>query len=443
MIKLPANNNVPTPVVHDGQLYVSGGFGSKQYYAFDAKTGEKVWSVDLDDDGPSSGVVDNDVLVFNTESCTIFACDRKTGRYMWSYWLGDPLMSMPAVANGKVFTAYPAYSGYGNQFNTPQNNSPYAPNINSNSPAPNVTSHDPAAQLNFSHVLVAFELRTGKILWQKWIDGDIMSAPVAEGNDLYFSTFPGTVYKVDQSTGEFLSAKKMKATSAPVIKNGEMIVTRRNDKGDNCMESIATIDAQSTQVRGQYMEKEALYLDKNVQSSSQLKTIAGSDDAGNGFSSGAPVSSGYTYAWGNIGQSNVSTLQSFQGSRILCFDGRNYNTMGDELLCTDPATGNVIWRSKVDGDLRSVGGFLATPPVKAGDNIVIATYEGEIRVIDPTDGKITKRYSTGEHIRSQPVVQDGWIYVATINGKLVAVNTGDPKLTGWGMWGGNAARSNL
>ena len=35
IVKLPSNTNVPTPTVHDGKVYVSGGFGSKQYYAFD------------------------------------------------------------------------------------------------------------------------------------------------------------------------------------------------------------------------------------------------------------------------------------------------------------------------------------------------------------------------------------------------------------------------
>src|ERR1051326_5877214 len=112
VIKLPSNSNIPTPIVQDGKLFVSGGFGSKQYYAFDAKTGEKIWALNIDDDGPSSGVTEGDALVFNTESCTIFACDKNTGKYLWSHWLGDPLMSMPAVANGKVFTAYPAVYSY-------------------------------------------------------------------------------------------------------------------------------------------------------------------------------------------------------------------------------------------------------------------------------------------------------------------------------------------
>ena len=47
-------------------------------------------------------------MVYNTESCTIFAHDAKSGKLLWSYWLGDPLMSSPSIAAGRVFAAYPA-----------------------------------------------------------------------------------------------------------------------------------------------------------------------------------------------------------------------------------------------------------------------------------------------------------------------------------------------
>src|SRR6201999_2944777 len=42
-IQLPSTALVPTPAVVNGQVFVSGGFGSKQYFAFDAITGQKKW----------------------------------------------------------------------------------------------------------------------------------------------------------------------------------------------------------------------------------------------------------------------------------------------------------------------------------------------------------------------------------------------------------------
>ncbi len=425
MIKLPSNTNVPTPTVHNGIVYVSGGFGSKQYFAFDAKTGEKKWAVDLDDDGPSSAVMDDNTIVYNTESCTIFACDIKTGGYLWSHWLGDPLMSMPVLANGKVFTAYPSALNYA-----------YS--------QPVKKGKDVIREMKATHAVAAFDEKSGKVLWQKWIDGDIMSAPVAKDNYLYFTTFPGTVYKMDQSTGEFISARYMRATSAPVILGDDITVSRRiDDRQGAVYEDIADVSAKDFEVSKSYGKKQAEYLDKNVQNQSQLKSTSMQYDAGNGFGNGAPVNSGAYTAMENIGQSNVSSLQSFQGSRVLSYNGRHYNTMGDEIVCSDPADGKVMWKSKLDGDLHSAGGFMGTPPLSVGGSIIIATYTGQIKVMDAETGKVTEKYETGESIRYQPVVEDGWIYATTTSGKMIAINTSNTKLTGWPMWGGNAQHTNV
>ena len=44
-----------------------------------------------------------------------------------------------------------------------------------------------------THALAAFDLRTGVILWQLWLESDVMSAPVAAGEFVYVTTFTGTV----------------------------------------------------------------------------------------------------------------------------------------------------------------------------------------------------------------------------------------------------------
>src|SRR4030095_2017942 len=82
-ITLPSGAPIPTPTVYKGKLYISGGFHSKEYYCCDAHTGKGIWGVDLDDDGPTSAVCEDDVVVFNTESCTIFALDANTGKHLW------------------------------------------------------------------------------------------------------------------------------------------------------------------------------------------------------------------------------------------------------------------------------------------------------------------------------------------------------------------------
>jgi len=438
-----STTNVPSPVIYKGKVFVSGGFGSKQYYAFEAKTGKKIWSVDLDDDGPSSAAIVDDIIVFNTESCTIFACKAETGEQIWSYWLGDPLMSMPTIANGIVFTSYPAGYTQNNVDEIEQQQLNNSLNTNQSSNQVKDIQKIKLPILN-SHVLIAIELKTGKILWQKRIDGDVMSAPVAVHEDLYVSTFSGTLFKFKQKTGEILSAKSIRATSAPVIYNDQIFVSQRSDMvGEDVQEAIVNYGSNDIVKTNEYNKKSAPYLDKNIQEKSKLKEMSTANDAGNGFSGGAPVSSGYLMANDVVGQSNVSSLQSFQGSRTLNHKGRNYNTMGDELICTDPITGKESWKIKIQGDLHAEGGFIGTPPILAGNKIIIASFNGEITINDPTTGKLIKSYKINDNIRYQPVVEDGWIYTTTTSGKMIAINTQEISLTGWPMWGANPARTNL
>ena len=34
--------------------------------------------------------------------------EAKTGKIVWQEWLGDPLMSQPAISRGRLFMAHPA-----------------------------------------------------------------------------------------------------------------------------------------------------------------------------------------------------------------------------------------------------------------------------------------------------------------------------------------------
>ena len=145
----------------------------------------------------------------------------------------------------------------------------------------------------------------------------------------------------------------------------------------------------------------------------------------------------------NVGQASVHTLQAFQGSRVLPVGNRIVNTMGDEILATDAESGQKLWSFSLKGDLKREGGALGTSPLLAGNSIFVALLAGEIIRIDPQNGKLRQTYPVSSPMRSQPVAKDGWIYVGTEDGKLVAIDTKDPAVDGWPMWGCNAARTGI
>jgi outer membrane protein assembly factor BamB len=117
--------------------------------------------------------------------------------------------------------------------------------------------------------------------------------------------------------------------------------------------------------------------------------------------------------------------------------------MGDEVVATSARSGATLWSYKLKGNAAQQGGFLGTAPLAAGKSVLIATLEGEVLELDPASGSEKAKYKIGRRIRSQPVVANGWIYVGTEDGRLVAIDTRKAELTGWPMWGGNAARTGI
>src|SRR5262249_5752932 len=83
-IKVPGGRALATPAVVGDTVFVGGGFGSHEFYAFDAQSGAPRWAIRVSDDGPTAAVVADDKVVFNTESCTLFVVDARTGKQLWS-----------------------------------------------------------------------------------------------------------------------------------------------------------------------------------------------------------------------------------------------------------------------------------------------------------------------------------------------------------------------
>ncbi len=451
VVQFPSKAPIPTPAVYQGKIYTGGGFRSREFYCLDARTGNVVWACAVSDDGPSSPAVDEGVVVYNTESCTLFAHDASTGRLLWSWWLGDPLMSAPTIARGRVFTVFPAGGGAFPAGGAPAQALPQAlqqiagpvPQL----PQPKARRKGKKAKGKqpppLSHALACFELKTGKLLWCRWIDGDAISSPVAAGRELYVATVGGTVYRFRQSDGAILEARRARATSAPVVlAPGKLLFTRRTDNPKNPqVEEGLAVQLGPAKARVD-LRRRALQLDARVQALGNWQAMADQLDAANGFAAGAPAAVGAMAAQENIGQWNVSSIQLFQGSRILNWGRRNYACLGGDLLvCTDLESGRIHWQQKLPGDMRKLGGSLAAPPAGAAGKLYVSLTKGELWELDARSGKILRRFKIGGALRFQPLLAQGSIFVTNAQGQLRVVQLNDPRLAGWTHWGRNAARS--
>ena len=67
-VVIPGGRPLATPAVGDGLVYIGGGFGSYEFYAFDDENGQAEWMFQAGDDGPTAAVYSQGRVAFNTES---------------------------------------------------------------------------------------------------------------------------------------------------------------------------------------------------------------------------------------------------------------------------------------------------------------------------------------------------------------------------------------
>ncbi len=118
---LGGRNNVESPVVVDGRVYVGTSNISTVNEAalncFDAVTGDLLWRFPAGTDVKSTPAVADGRVFFTTSIGKLFALDAATGGILWRAQLGDSLtrweMTSPTVFAGKVYTGgLPAMSCY-------------------------------------------------------------------------------------------------------------------------------------------------------------------------------------------------------------------------------------------------------------------------------------------------------------------------------------------
>lgn len=416
-IAIPGNRPLASPAIGEGKVLVGGGFGSHEFYAFDATTGRRLWTYQTEDDGPTAAVVQNGVVAFNTESCELEVLTT-SGRRLWKKWLGDPLVSMPAINNGRVYMAYPDSRGKGGYY------------------------------------VSAFDIQTGKTLWKYPLPAEIITAPVVDRGRLYAATVDGSVLALNEKDGSKIWQESKNATSAPAVWNEQVFYSRREEKkvqesGREAMQQNEVVVARKIAPSSQTValaatRQKADYLDysKTAQSVKQLSSQA--LDASVGFSSASKGAAPMAMAVANLGQASVHGIWSYQGSKPFIHNERLYSSMGDTTRSVDPRSGKVIWSRTLRNPKKAAAGDdVLTPPAIVNGKVFVGTAAGELYALSEQTGEVLWEVELGEPISFQPTVAKGRIFVGTDRGTLFSLSTGDLSDDGWMMWGASAGHNGL
>ncbi|MBK9031443.1 MAG: PQQ-binding-like beta-propeller repeat protein [Myxococcales bacterium] len=243
--------------------------------------------------------------------------------------------------------------------------------------------------------LSAYRLRTGAVAWSRAIAAELLAAPVVAGDAVYATALGGRVYRFDRTTGRRVWSKPLRATTAPWIDGDRLYVARRGRRVEQQI-VVATADgavlAEHASVAARYLGDVPTNLDR------------------------------WKQVW------------AFEGSRPAVLDGVKYEAMAGFVQASDPTTGAVLWRRRwaAAADRRSLGTVAV-----AGTQLVVSTRGGELFGLDLDTGYTVWAYALGTPIAAQPIIAHGWVYAATVDGAVVALDVGDASLDGWHMWGGN------
>ncbi len=427
-LSIPGGRTLPTPAISNGKIFVGGGFGSHEFYALDASTGKKIWVYPTKDDGPTAAVVQDGYVAFNTESCELEILTTD-GKPVWKKWLGDPLMSMPAIANGKVYMAYPNSRG------------------------------------DRRHYVACFDLKTGTEHWKRLIAGEVITAPVIENGNVYLATLEGTLYCFSADRGDLAWSEKKNATSSPMVWKGQCYFSRREEitmarAGKQQTEQLAARHAMDAQAAVVSYPKttvaQADYLDavKKVNLPSEHSKEAADASVGFGATVGAYVVAGAVsaskgdsklyQAYANLGEKTVSGVWSYQGSKPFVYRGALYSAMGDTLKCVKLKGEDVLWEKTFrKNDKAEPLDRTLTPPAFANGKVFLCTVFGDVLCLSATSGALLWSVNVGEPIVCQPSIAGGKVYVATRSGSLYCIETGDARDDGWLMWGARASHNGL
>lgn len=429
-VRIPGNRPIATPAYWDGMVFIGGGYGSHEFYAINAQTGAVVWQIKTSDDGPTAAVVEDGCVAFNTESCTVVVCDGKTGKVLWQEWLGDPLMSQPAIYKGRLYIAHPSDRRPG-QLHNPSN-----ANLGNQQNAAQVAPSGRAA----GHYLLCADLKTGKHIWDQPIPADVISAPVINGDRVYFTCFDGTSFCFDAAGGSLVWKKENSGTSAPLVADGQLVMTLKVQEGGKNYEGLMRVDPKQGDAKDKKLlaQSEADYLKENKGGAVGLaESVTVTLDSSVGFGS-APSAANLGAANKQVGVNTVVGGWAYQGSRAAYSHGQMMNAQGRFLNCMRTIDGKFAWRAEVKGAGITADSQVFSPPAVGDLNIYLCSALGHVLSVRQRDGKVGFLYLLKQPVTFQPALAQGNIYVGTANGLLICLRTGDRDADGWYAWGGNA-----
>ncbi|GGP20742.1 hypothetical protein GCM10007981_10050 [Thermocladium modestius] len=183
-----ASGTVVTIPTVGGDLVVVGLSSPNVVMAFNASTGQYVWSIDLNASSIDGSPAYSNGYFYFASGDRLYKVSLN-GNMAWDDDLGVPAMDTPAVAYGAL------YLGTNNG------------------------------------LLLAINATTGSVVWYDDLNGSVTASPIVSTNAVvYAATMNGMVYSINARNGQVLSSYNVEApvTANPVLTGGYLLVLDDN-----------------------------------------------------------------------------------------------------------------------------------------------------------------------------------------------------------------------
>jgi outer membrane protein assembly factor BamB len=277
-------------------------------------------------------------------------------------------------------------------------------------------------------------------LWELEIPTDVISAPVVADGKVYFTCFDGSSFAVNAADGRVKWRKQGTGTSAPVVAQGQVVLTRKAKVGDRTYEGLERSETRDGKEKDQNLlaRSEADYLNEGNGSAMPLSlAMQKALDSSVGFGSAPPAAKLATLA-DAVGVGTVVGGWAYQGSRAALRSGKILNAQGRYLNAVDATTGKALWRAEASGPKVDKNAQLFSPPALGQNYLYVGSTTGVLAAVRQQDGEAVFLYALNHPIVFQPALARGKVYIGTGDGMIICLNTGSSDADGWYAWGGNA-----
>ncbi len=338
--------------------------------------------------------------------------------------LSERLASSPAVGDGKVFTidtqatvrAFDASTGgtaWSTQFGIEKNNSAslFGGGV--------AYGNGRVYATNGLGYVAALDARNGGIIWQVHPTGPLRGAPTVVGESVYVITQDNQIYSLKSSDGSTdwsqsaaLEIAGMFGSASPAVGQGTVVAGF----------SSGELNAY------RYENGRLVWQDQLARTSIRTSVASISD-----VDADPVIDSGQVIAVGQGGRMVSIDLLSGQRQWELNIAGISTPWVAGEwifvatddgkIICVSRSNGKIRWIAQAPAfrhEKKKAGPINYVGPILAGGRLIVASSEGALINIDPSNGSFQSQTSIRGAVHLPPVVANNMLYILDDDGRLHA-----------------------